>query len=238
MALRELALRRIADRVDAAARAALGPDPGLARLAGAGPGPGRHRPGPAGRAAGARRQAPGRRARCRTGSVIYVETPALLRLSEARAQPAHRPAAPGRVARRRDRDARRADRGRGDERIRADAPGEPRAGRRAEAARLARAGCGPRPRPTLVRRARGFDVITIAEERGRRRPCARTARRRRRRQPSSAGSGYGWALLTTATCTVLGFAMYPSFELTNLVDGLPARRDDRGAAVRARPRGR
>ena len=62
MALREIALRRVADRVEAASRE-LAPDGAQAR-GGPRPGAGRGRAGRAGRAAGARRQAHGGRAGC------------------------------------------------------------------------------------------------------------------------------------------------------------------------------
>ena len=82
MALREIALRRVADRVEAAARASLDGDRAIADLARARPRTGGHRP---------RRQAEqlvraGKRmadALDASWTVVYVETPALLRLSES-----------------------------------------------------------------------------------------------------------------------------------------------------------
>ena len=72
-------------------------------------------------------------------TVVYVETPALLRLSEAGAQSAHRCAAARGVARRRDRDARRpVGGGHACSSMRTNAQRHPRHRRRAEAARLAR----------------------------------------------------------------------------------------------------
>ncbi|MET0660900.1 MAG: sensor histidine kinase KdpD, partial [Steroidobacteraceae bacterium] len=69
----------------------------------------------------------------------------------------------------------------------------------------------------LIRRAHDFDVVTVGTT----------------DRPSNAGSTvestadelapivhwnrYGWALTTTALCTLVAFAMYPSFELANIV---------------------
>ena len=118
IALRELALRRMTSRVEAAAREIARPRPDVARVARARAAARRGRAGRAGRAARARGQAHGRRALCRL-DVVYVETPWLQRSVGEGAQSPDRSAAARGVARCRDRDARRADRGRDNRRVRA-----------------------------------------------------------------------------------------------------------------------
>src|SRR6516164_3528788 len=212
MALREIALRRVADRVEAAARA-LPVDRAQARLAGD-------------RvlvAVGPDEQAPelvraGKRmadALDAEWTVVYVETPALLRLSEA--------------ARNRRIDVLRLAESLGGETVTLDGP--------SAAATLAgyahvrhatrvivgapkrrgwRAWLRPSTATELVRRARGFDVVMIA-------PAGRSAL-----PPAPAAGGpaastpirwerYGWAAFISALCTLVAFAMYQRFELSNLV---------------------
>ncbi len=146
MALRELALRRVADRVEAAARASadrIARAHALRRRSRAG---GR-RPGRAGRAARARRQAHGRCARCRMDRGVRRDPGAAAPVG-GRAQPAHRRAAAGRVAGRRDRHARRAV-GRRGARWNMRRPATPRASSSARRSGAAGArGCGPRPPPS------------------------------------------------------------------------------------------
>ena len=82
IALRELALRRMTDRVEAAARASLAGDRTLARVARAGS-LARRRSGPTRRPSSSCAPANGSPTRCDAQwTVVYVETPELLRLSE------------------------------------------------------------------------------------------------------------------------------------------------------------
>ena len=214
MALREIALRRVADRVEAAARAlpaaertqvriagdrvmvAVGPDAQAAELVRAG-----------------KRMADALDAEW---TVVYVETPALLRLSEA--------------ARNRRIDVLRLAESLGGETVTLDGPSA--AATIAEYARVRNAtrvivgapkrrGLWAWLRPStateLVRRARGFDVVLIAPGARAPAPPAATA--------AAAGAGgtvvrwdrYSWAAAISALCTLLAFAMYRRFELSNLV---------------------
>ena len=214
MALREIALRRVADRVEAASRAlpadrvqtriagdrllvAVGPDAQAEDLVRAG-----------------KRMADALDAQW---IVVYVETPALLRLSEG------------------DRNRRiavlRLAESLGAESVTLDGPSA--AATIGEYARVRhatrvvvgapkrrgwRAWLRPSTATELVRRARGFDVIMIdAAPRGSPAPAAAAA--------SAAGVAaapihwdrYASAGMVTALCTLLAFAMYPHFELSNLV---------------------
>lgn len=216
MALRELALRRVADRVDAAARAslpldrtsrawmardrilvAIGPDNQADQLVRAG-----------------KRMADALDAQW---SVVYVETPELLRLSTAQ----------------RDRriDLLRLAESLGAETVTLDGPSAAQAlleyAQTRNATRVVigspkrtgwRAWLRPSTTIELVRHARGFDVIAISPQD---QPANSTA------PPATApqdGNGatihrerYAWALLTTLVCTAIAFAMFPYFELVNLV---------------------
>ncbi len=121
IALRELALRRMTDRVEAAARVSLAGDRSsrewLAQRS-----PARRRSARTGRPSSSCAPASAWPTRCGAKwTVVYVETPALLRLSDGRAQPPDRPAAARGIARRRDGDARRPDGRGGTRRIRAHA---------------------------------------------------------------------------------------------------------------------
>ncbi|HEY1875400.1 MAG TPA: sensor histidine kinase KdpD [Steroidobacteraceae bacterium] len=212
MALREIALRRVADRVEAAARAlataeraqvriagdrvlvAVGPDEQAAELVRAG-----------------KRIADALDAEW---TVVYVETPALLRLSEA--------------ARNRRIDVLRLAESLGGETVTLDGPSA--AATIAEYAHVRnatrvivgapkrrgwRAWLRPSTATELVRRARGFDVVMIA-------PASSAPPR-----PPAAGAAvaatpirwerYGWAVAISALCTLVAFAMYRRFELSNLV---------------------
>ena len=212
MALRELALRRVADRVEAAARAlpanrgrgrfagdriivAVGPDEQAEQLVRAG-----------------KRMADALDA---GWIVVYVETPALLRLSEDE----------------RDRriDLLRLAESLGAETVTLDGPSP--AATLIEYAQTRNAtrvivGSPKRKRwwawfqsstsTQLIKNARGFDVITIA--------AAEESTARRSSGPGVNGptpqvrwDRYAWGAVTTAACTALAFVMYPRFELSNLV---------------------
>ena len=110
----------------------------LARMARAGSPARRRRPRCAGRAARARRQAACRRAAREVDRRVRRDARVAAPVGSG-AQSPHRSPASRRVARRRNRHARRADGGRRPHRVRADAPRDARHRRRAEAARLARA---------------------------------------------------------------------------------------------------
>jgi two-component system, OmpR family, sensor histidine kinase KdpD len=212
MALRELALRRVADRVEAAARAlpsnrgrgrfandrilvAVGPDEQAEQLVRAG-----------------KRMADALDA---GWTVLYVETPELLRLSEAE----------------RDRriDLLRLAESLGGETVTLDGPSaaativeyaQTRNATRVVVGHPKRKGWRAWIRPStatqLIKEARGFDVIIIAA-------ATETSRK------PSAGLGisalpqpvkwdrYAWGVVTTAVCTGVAFWMYPRFELSNLV---------------------
>jgi two-component system sensor histidine kinase KdpD len=214
MALRELALRRVADRVEAAARALPG-DRTRARLAGdrvlvaVGPDAQAEQLVRAGK-----RMADALDAEW---TVIYVETPALLRLSEA--------------DRNRRIDVLRLAESLGAETVTLDGPSVSATlleyARMRNATRVLvgapkrrgwRAWLRPSTSTQLIRHARGFDVTTIAVPE-RLQPQAAPASR------DSIADGprpirwdrYGWALTTTLACTAVAFTMYPRFELSNLV---------------------
>ena len=216
MALREMALRRVADRVEAAARASAGV--GLER----------------------RLRLPGERVLVATGPdrqseqlvragkrladaldaewiVVYVETPALLKLSEAQ--------------RNRRIDLLRLGESLGAETVTIDGPTATEAlleyARTRNATRVLvgapkRFGLKALWRPStsteLVRRARGFDVMTIAPAES----LSPGQIRAVRSGPDNLSiqirwDRYGWATLISAACTLAAFAMYPHFALVNLV---------------------
>jgi two-component system sensor histidine kinase KdpD len=214
MALRELALRKVADRVEAAARAlpatrgrgrfagdrilvAVGPDEQAEQLVRAG-----------------KRMSDALDA---GWSVVYVETPALLRLSEAE--------------RNRRIDLLRLAESLGAETVTLDGPSaaatlieyaQTRNATRVIVGAPKRKGWRAWLRTStpaqLIKSTRGFDVITIA-------PADQTTSRRRASSTSEMGGApvpirwdrYAWAVLTTAACTAVAFVMYPRFELSNLV---------------------
>jgi two-component system sensor histidine kinase KdpD len=214
MALRELALRRVADRVEAAARA-LPSTRGRGRLAGdrilvaVGPDEQAEQLVRAGKRIADALDA--------GWTVVYVETPALLRLSEAE----------------RDRriDLLRLAESLGAETVTLDGPSAAATLiEYAQTRRATRVIVGSPKRkgwwswfqsstPTqLVKQARGFDVISIAA------PDQMTPRS----SPSSSAGvqgtptpirwdRYAWAVFTTAVCTAIAFVLYPRFELSNLV---------------------
>ena len=212
MALREIALRRVADRVEAASRA-LPPDHLQARIAGdrvlvaVGPDEQAEQLVRAGK-----RMADALDAEW---IVVYVETPALLRLSEAER---NRRIAVLRLAE-----------SLGGQSVTLDGPSA--ATTLAEYAHVRnatrvivgapkrrgwRAWLRPSTATELVRRARGFDVLLIAAARPAAAPHGATATAL---PPATAvrWDRYGWALAIAAACTLLAFAMYPHFDLSNLV---------------------
>ena len=215
MALRELALRKVADRVEAAARA-LPTDRARTRLAGdrvlvaVGPDEQAEQLVRAGKRIADALDA--------AWTVVYVETPELLRLSDAE--------------RNRRIDVLRLAESLGAETVTLDGPspaavlleyaqtrnatrvivGAPKAqGWRRWLRR-------PSTPEQLIRSAHTFDVVTIA------------AAEESAPQRKSSGvifpdetpraipwDRYGWAVATTAGCTGVAFALYPHFELSNLV---------------------
>ena len=212
MALREIALRRVAERVEAAARA-LQPERASGRIAG-------ERVlvavGPDAQAEQLVRT--GKRmadALAASWTVVYVETPALLRLSET------------------DRNRRISvlclAESLGAETVTLDGPSAAAAlleyAQTRRATRLIvgapkrrgwRAWARASTSTTLVRQARGFDVLVIAT-------TGASGSRSAPAQQTSAGNPaeirwdrYGWAIGVSALCTLLAFFMYPHFELSNL----------------------
>lgn len=214
MALRELALRKVASRVEAAARAlpvdrartrlagdrvlvAVGPDEQAEQLVRSG-----------------KRMADALDA---AWTVVYVETPEMLRLSDAE--------------RNRRIDVLRLAESLGAETVTLDGPSaaavlleyaQTRNATRvivgAPKARGWRAWLRPSTPQQLIRHARTFDVVTIAvaEERMTHRKPAGVA------FPDEAPrqirwDRYAWALVITAICTAVAFPLYPRFELSNLV---------------------
>ncbi len=217
MALRELALRKVADRVEAAARAlptdqtrtrfagdrvlvAVGPDEQAEQLVRAG-----------------KRMADALDA---AWTVVYVETPELLSLSEAE--------------RNRRIDVLRLAESLGAETVTLDGPSpadvlieyaQTRNATRvvvgAPKLRGWRRWFRRRATPQqLIDNARTFDVITIAVAEERIAPPRSASRSFPLPYDNVAhirGERYAWALVTTALCTAFAFAMYPTFELSNLV---------------------
>jgi two-component system, OmpR family, sensor histidine kinase KdpD len=214
MALRELALRKVAARVEAAARAlpvdsartrlagdrvlvAVGPDEQAEQLVRAG-----------------KRMADALDA---AWTVVYVETPELLRLSDAE--------------RNRRIDVLRLAESLGAETVTLDGPSaaavlleyaQTRNATRvivgAPKARGWRAWLRPSTPQQLIRHARTFDVVTIAvaEERiAHRKPGGVSFPDEVPRQIR--WDRYAWALVTTAICSGVAFALYPRFELSNLI---------------------
>jgi two-component system sensor histidine kinase KdpD len=214
IALRELALRRMADRVEAAARAsflsdrtsrawmardrvlvAIGPDAQAEQVVRAG-----------------KRIADSLDAQW---SVVYVETPDLLRLSTAE--------------RNRRIDLLRLAESLGAETVTLDGPSAAQVlleyARTRNATRIVigapkrtgwRAWLRPSTTTELIRKARGFDVITIS--------IAEEVRAPRRDAPAAAETPtpvhwprYAWALATTLVCTGIASAMYPYFDPANIV---------------------
>ena len=101
-----------------------------------------------------------------------------------------------------------------------------------------RAWLRPSTATELVRRARGFDVMTIARQ-DRATPARRgKACRHRRRRSRCDWERYGWAAASRPRSARRSRSlMYPFLRADEPRDGLPARRDDRGTAARTRPGG-
>lgn len=216
MALRELSLRRMADRVDASARAAAATDRAsrawMARdriLVAVGPDDQAEQVVRAAKRIADALDAP--------WSVVYVETPELLRLSEAQ--------------RNRRIDLLRLGESLGAETVTLDGPTAARTLVEYAITRNAtkiivgapkrrgwRAWLRPSTTTELTRRAKGFDVITIGTMEARTPPSIRPTARD---EPDAARmihwDRYGWSLAITGICTLIAFAMYKRFEPTNLV---------------------
>jgi two-component system sensor histidine kinase KdpD len=214
MALREIALRRVAERVEAASRA-LAPERTRARIAGdrilvaVGPDAQAEQLVRAGK-----RMADALDAQW---TVVYVETLRLLRLSEA------------------DRNRRiavlRLAESLGAETVTLDGPSAATAlleyvqTRRATRVIVGvpkrrgwRAWLRPSTATQLLHQARGFDVVVIAPADGaaRQRADAASVAQPARYQGPIPWERYGWAAGVTAACTLLALVMYPHFELSNL----------------------
>ncbi len=212
MALRELALRRVADRVEAAARAlpaarsharlagerilvAVGPDAQAEQLVRAG-----------------KRIADAFDA---SWSVVYVETPALLRLSDEQ--------------RNRRIDVLRLAESLGAETVTLGGPtaaaaileyAETRNATRVIVGAPKRKGWhawfGPSTGGQLARQAQRFDVITVAVDERLAAPATADLRVAENARPIH-WRRYGAALATTAACTAVAFSLYPRLDLSNLV---------------------
>ena len=215
MALREIALRRVADRVEAASRALPASERTQGRIAGdrvlVAVGPGEQA---AELVRAGKRMADALDAQW---TVVYVETPALLRLSEA--------------ARNRRIDVLRLAESLGGESVTLDGPSA--AATIAEYAHVRhatrvivgapkrrglKAWLRPSTATELVRRARGFDVVLIAAgDRTPPPPAPVTAAAAATSATTIRWDRYAWAGAISALCTLMAFAMYRRFELSNLV---------------------
>jgi two-component system sensor histidine kinase KdpD len=212
MALREIALRRVADRVEAASRE-LPPDRAQARgardrvLVAVGPDEQAEQLVRAGK-----RMADALDAEW---TVVYVETPSLLRLSDSQ--------------RNRRIDVLRLAESLGGETVTLDGPSaaatlleyaQTRHATRVIVGAPKRRGWHAWLRPStateLARRARGFDVVLIAAS-----PRPPPAPLPDARQPAHVSTvrwdRYAWAATITVLCTLLAAGMYPHFDLSNLV---------------------
>ena len=215
MALREIALRRVADRVEAAARdsaagdrtprsrlasdrvlVATGPDAQSEQLIRVG-----------------KRLADALDA---DWTVVYVETPALLKLSEAQ--------------RNRRIELLRLGESLGAETVTLDGPTAVEALLEYAATRHVtriivgspkrygwRALVRPSTATELARRARGFDVITVAATDTNKPETARPPGGLERLASPVPWSRYIWAVVLTAICTLVAFVMYPHLDIVNLV---------------------
>ena len=214
MALREIALRRVAERVEAASRA-LSPERARARIAGdrilvaVGPD-----------AQAEQLVRTGKRmadALDAQWTVVYVETLRLLRLSNA------------------DRNRRiavlRLAESLGAETVTLDGPSAATAlleyvqTRRATRVIVGapkrrgwRAWLRPSTATQLLHEARGFDLMIVApaEPGTQRRTDSEDAARAATYQKGTPWDRYGWAVGVSAACTLLTLVMYPHFELSNL----------------------
>ena len=216
MALREMALRRAADRVEAAARAsAAGDQISRARLAGerilvaTGPDAQSEQLVRAGKRLAGALDA--------DWTVVYVETPRLLRLAEAE--------------RNRRIDLLRLAESLGAETVTLDGPSaaatlvEYAQTRRATRVIVGapkrrgwRAWLRPSAATEIVRLARGFDVLTVAvSEQLTAEHAAASAHGPVAGPMPIRWERYGWGLATTTVCTAAAFLLYPHFELSNLI---------------------
>src|SRR5579883_2485255 len=213
MALREIALRRVADRVEAASRA-LAPQRARARIAGdrilvaVGPDAQAEQLVRAGK-----RMADALDARW---TVVYVETLRLLRLPEA------------------DRNRRiavlRLAESLGAETVTLDGPSaaatlleyaQTRGATRVIVGAPKRSGWRAWLRPStatqLVHQARGFDVVIVAPAEAHMRGTnSADAAQAATSQKATRWDRYGWAAGVSVACTLLTLVMYPHFELSNL----------------------
>jgi two-component system sensor histidine kinase KdpD len=215
MALREIALRRVADRVEAAARALQPEREPASRIAGdrilvaVGPDAQAEQLVRAGKRMAAALDA--------EWTVVYVETLRLLRLSEA------------------DRNRRiavlRLAESLGAETVTLDGPSAATAlleyaqTRRATRVMVGapkrrgwRAWVRPSAATQLLNQTRSFDVVVIAPADGALRAGTRTASvdQTAAHQGVTHWDRYGWATALSAACTLLALAMYSHFELSNL----------------------
>jgi two-component system sensor histidine kinase KdpD len=216
MALRELALRKVADRVEAAARA-LPADRARTRLAGdrvlvaVGPDEQAEQLVRAGKRMSDALDA--------AWTAVYVETPELLRLTDTQ--------------RNRRIDVLRLAESLGAETVTLDGPSvadvlteyaQTRNATRVIVGAPKLRGWrrwfrGPSTPARLIGSARTFDVITIAvadESPTRRKGTLRVPGSPEEERPIP-WERYAWAAVITVICTALAFAMYPRFELSNLV---------------------
>jgi two-component system sensor histidine kinase KdpD len=215
MALREIALRRVADRVEAAARdSAAGERTPRSRLANdrvlVATGPD---------AQSEQLIRVGKRladALDCDWTVVYVETPALLKLSEAQ--------------RNRRIELLRLGESLGAETVTLDGPTAVEALLEYAATRHVtrlivgspkRSGLRALLRPStaieLARRARGFDVITVAGTESGTVNSVRSAPGSERLAPSVRWSRYAWAVALAAACTLAAFVMSPHLDTVNLL---------------------
>ena len=215
MALREIALRRVADRVEAAARASAGTSHAArTRLAGdrvlvaTGPDAQSEQLIRAGKRLADALDA--------DWTVVYVETPALRRLSE--------------MQRNRRIELLRLAESLGAETVTLDGPTATEvlleyAGTRhvtrlivgAPKRRGLRALLRPSTATELARRARGFDVITIAVADSTPAPAGGGDSGEASAGPKIRWRRYIWAVLTSVACTAVAFAMFRHVDIVNLV---------------------
>jgi len=216
MALREMALRRVADRVEAEARASAGLGharqprlPGERILVATGPDRQSEQLVRAGKRLADALDA--------QWIVVYVETPALLKMSEAQ--------------RNRRIDLLRLGESLGAETVTIDGPtatealleyAQVRNVTRLIVGAPKRFGLKALLRPStateLARRAQGFDVITVAVPEHPGLSGASRAQNRPDNLPVQIPwDRFAWAVAISVACTVLAFAMYPRFELVNIV---------------------
>ncbi len=215
LALREIALRRVADRVEAASRA-LRTDLSRARIAGdrvlvsVGPDAQAEQLVRAGKRLADALDA--------EWSVVFVETPALLRLSDK--------------DRNRRIDVLRLAESLGGETVTLDGPSAAAAvAEYAQTRNVTRVLVGapkrrgwralvrPSTSTQLLKLARGFDVLMVSpsEQAAESSRPSSTGAIEAVAQPPTRWDRYGWAAAISLGCTVLAEAMYRHFELSNLV---------------------